>query len=86
MQRRKNRPNEYRLVTDGKQMYRLAPNFDIPEGIIEVFEYEDKKVYSSQGRLMPMFKNLQRIQPRLNTTKIALAVRNALGIQEIRNK
>ena len=73
-------PQEYRLVTDGKELYRLAPSFDIPEGVKEVFTHEGKKVYQSNGKLMPKFMAVQRIQPRLNLSKVTIAVRQALGI------
>lgn len=80
MNQNKRHPKEYKLVTDGKKMYRLAPKFNIPDGVKEVFEFEGKKVYTSKGKLMPKFQSLQRIQPRINLSRITVAVRQALGI------
>jgi len=73
--------DEYRLVTDGKKLYRLHPNFDIPDGVKEVFTHHGSKVYQSNGKLMPMFQAVQRIQPRVNLRKSVIAVRQALGIK-----
>lgn len=77
----KRHPNEYRLVTDGNLLYRLAPHFQIPQGVFEVFHYEGQKVYNSKGKLQPKFQALQRIQPRINLSKVTIAVRQALGIR-----
>ena len=77
----KRHPNEYRLVTDGNKFYRLHPKFFIPEGVFEVFHYEGQKVYNSKGKLMSKFQALQRIQPRINLSKVTIAVRQALGIR-----
>lgn len=80
MNKNKRNEKEYKLVTDGKKMYRLAPSFNLPDGVKEVFEYEGQKVYSSKGKLMPKFQALQRIQPRINLSRVTIAVRQVLGI------
>ena len=81
MNENKRAKEEYKLVTDGKQLYILHPNFDLPDGIKEVFTHYGKKVYSSKGKLMPQFNNLQRIQPRANLKRAAICVRQALKIK-----
>lgn len=71
---------EFKLVTDGNSLYRLHPSFKTPDGIEEVHHYLGKKVYDRKGELMPMFKNLQQIQPRINLSKVTISVRQSLGI------
>jgi len=71
--------DEYRLVTDGNKFYRLHPNFSIPDGVIEVKVHYGKKVYQSNGKLMPQFQALQRIQPRANFSIVTRSVRQALS-------
>jgi hypothetical protein len=81
MNKNERHKDEYRLVTDGEKLYRLHPNFNVPDGIHEVFTHHGNKVYNSKGKLMPMFQNLQRIQPRANLKRTAIFVRNILGIK-----
>ena len=80
MNENKRAKDEYKLVTDGNLLYRLHPNFKLPDGVKEVFLHHGDKVYNSKGKLMPMFKNVQRIQPRVNLSKVTIAVRQALEI------
>ena len=69
---------EYRLVTDGKQLYRLHPSYKIPKGVHKVQTHFGKNVYNRQGWLIPEFINIQKIQPRNNINKLTLHIRAAL--------
>jgi len=71
--------SEYRLVTDGKQLYRLHPNHKIPKGVFEIFEAYDTKAYLSNGRLHQRFAGVQRIQPRNNLKHLVMCIKGALG-------
>ena len=70
--------NEYFLVTDGKKIYRMAPNLSVPKGCHIVMEYYGDKVYTSKGWLKPKYRSLQRIQPRNNKTLLSRSVDAAI--------
>lgn len=71
-------PHEYRLVTDGKNVYRLAPNHKIPKDVTEVFTVHGTKVYLSNGRMNPKFIGIQRIQPRNNIKLLTRTISHAI--------
>lgn len=72
--------NEYRLVTDGRDLYRIESCFTVPEGLTEIIEFKNTGVFDKDGRLIDKFANLQIVKPRLAVKKLVIAVRKALGI------
>ena len=70
--------NEDRLVTDERKLYRIAPHFAIPKGLREVFDIQGRKVYQSNGKLMPALSGAQKIQPRNNIKYLARCIQFAL--------
>jgi hypothetical protein len=74
----KRHQTEYRLVTDGEQLYRLHPVFKVPKGMKEVFYHMGEKVYTSTGKLKPMFRGLTRVQPRINKKLLTRTITSVL--------
>ena len=69
---------EYRLVTDGEQLYRIHPEYKLPKGIHEVKTHFGKNVYKRNGMLKGMFSNITRIKPQQTLKKLFVAVHNAI--------
>ena len=70
----KRHKDEDRLVTDGKQIYRLAPRYKVPKGLIVFDRHEGKSVYKSNGKLKSPYNRAQGIQPRNNVKLIVRAI------------
>ena len=70
--------NEYRIVTDGEQLFRLPPNFKIPKGLTEILKYKGSNVYQRNGKLKNKFMALQRIRPANNMTRLSRSIKYAL--------
>ncbi len=69
---------EYRLVSDGKGLYRLHPIHKLPKGVFEVKVIADKCVYDTRGKLKPAYKNAQRIEPSHPLKYLTHCIRSAI--------
>ena len=69
---------DYRIVTDGNDDYRLNRRFKIPKGLKEVFYIKDKKIYNSDGELLPKYMRIQEIEPRNNPNILARSINHAI--------
>lgn len=74
----KRNESEYILVADGEELYRLPPRFKIPMGLTEVFTVNGIGVYDSKGRLKPRYREMQRIRPQNNMTRLSRSIKVAL--------
>ena len=70
---------DFRLVTDGRKLYRIPRSEEIPERAIEVTSYKGDSVYDSHGKLLKKFMVFPIIQPHYRYSKMAIAVRQAIA-------
>ena len=78
LNKNKRAEGEYRLVTDGKQLYRLHPRHRIPKDVSEIFTVNGEKVYLSDGKMNPKFTGFDRIEPRNNIKYLTRCISHAI--------
>lgn len=72
-------PNELKLVTDGKTLYKIHPKHKMPGGLTELLQFRGRKIYDSKGKMLIQFKNVREIEPSINPTYLSRSIRHGIA-------